>query len=76
MPTYRYTGDVPTVFIGLQKDGTTWTPSRGDEITVDVTVGHPWLKRIEDTGELKVPDRAPRVAVASVPDPAPDPKTS
>jgi len=41
--TYRYTGSVPTVFIGLEKDGVTWTPQPGDEITVSSPHPHPYL---------------------------------
>lgn len=46
MPTYRYTGDVPTVFITLQKDGHTWVPSKGDEIDSQDEIGHPLLELI------------------------------
>lgn len=76
MPTYRYTGDVPTVFVGLQKDGVTWTPSKGDEITVDVTIGHPWLTRVQTAAEQKVPDKVAKDPVASAPNAAPDPEIS
>lgn len=76
MPTYRYTGDVPTVFVGLQKDGVTWTPSKGDEITVEVTIGHPWLTRVQNAAEQKVPDKVAKAPVASAPSAAPDPEIS
>ena len=46
MPKYRYTGDVPTVFITLQKDGHTWVPSKGDEIDSQEEIGHPLLELI------------------------------
>jgi hypothetical protein len=75
MPTYRYTGDVPTVFIGLQKDGVTWTPSKGDEITVEVPVGHPWLERVKDVVDEKVPEKVAKPAVPATPDATPDTKT-
>jgi hypothetical protein len=44
MPTYRYTGDVPTVFISMRKDGRTWVPDKGDEIEWPEQVGHPFLE--------------------------------
>jgi len=44
MPTYRYTGDIPTVFISMRKDGKTWVPDKGDEIEWPEEVGHPFLE--------------------------------
>ncbi len=75
MPTYRYTGDVPTVFVGLQKDGVTWTPSKGDEITVEMTVGHPWLTRVQDVVEVKASDKVTKAPAPSTPDSSGDSKT-
>lgn len=46
MPTYRYTGDVPTVFTTMRKDGVTWVPSTGDTIDLDSDPGHPWLELV------------------------------
>jgi hypothetical protein len=43
---YRYTGDVPTVFISLQKDGETWMPSSGDVIEVEEAISHPLLEEV------------------------------
>lgn len=46
MPTYRYCGDEPTVFISLSKDGETWVPKRGDEIELEEAVSHPLLELV------------------------------
>lgn len=45
---YRYIGDVPVVFAGLSKDGHTWVPEHGDDITTTTPVAHPWLVLIKD----------------------------
>ncbi len=39
-------GDVPTVFISLKKDGHTWVPKTGDEITSPTPIGHPLLELV------------------------------
>jgi len=46
MHTYRYTGDLPTVFITLQSNGETWVPNNGDTITVDEPIAHPLLVEV------------------------------
>jgi PKD repeat protein len=43
LPKYQYTGDAPTVFITLAKDGHTWVASKYDTIEVDEPVSHPLL---------------------------------
>lgn len=45
--TYRYNGDLPTVFISLSKEGHTWVPETGDTITTVVPVAHPLLELID-----------------------------
>jgi len=52
VPRYQYTGDLPTVFITLQKDGETWVPKTGDTIDVDATVDHPLLALIADNPKV------------------------
>ena len=44
--TYRYTGDVPTVFTTLVKDGKTWTPETGDTIRLESPIAHPLLELV------------------------------
>ena len=61
---YRYTGDLPTVFIHLRDDNGTWTPSKDDEIEWHEAVQHPLLELVShDTDEpeieLNVPDEVP-----------------
>jgi hypothetical protein len=46
MPTYRYTGDVPVVFVSLIKDDQTWVPSTGDTIDLDFEVEHALLELV------------------------------
>lgn len=47
MPTYQYTGDATVVFINVQNpDGSTWTASNGDQITVDYELSHPCLELV------------------------------
>lgn len=48
MSRYRYTGDAPTVFTTLQKDGHTWVPSKGDEIEIAEGVSHPLLELVSN----------------------------
>ena len=43
MATYQYTGDLPTTFIHLQKDGHTWQPNKGDTIELNEPIDHPLL---------------------------------
>lgn len=44
MPTYQYTGDLPTVFISItDANGHTWTPHKGDTIVLPYAVHHPHL---------------------------------
>ena len=52
---YRYTHDVPNVFIDLVKDGHTWVPNKGDTITTDTAVNHPYLELVEDEVEQETP---------------------
>jgi hypothetical protein len=57
MPTYRYLGDLPTVFISLVKDGHTFAPNKGDTIDWPVPIGHPLLELVVDeVPETKVGD--------------------
>lgn len=51
MPTYRYTGDLPTVFITLRTANGTWVPSKGDEIEWHEALAHPLLELVEDVDE-------------------------
>jgi hypothetical protein len=44
-------GDLPTVFITLQKDGHTWVPNTGDTIDLDTEVGHPLLELMTDNAQ-------------------------
>lgn len=74
--TYRYTGDVPTVFVSLEKDGATWTAKPGDAITVDGLVGHPLLTRVKDVPDEKVPEKVAKPVVAVTAEATPEPKTS
>ena len=48
MPTYEYTGEADTVFTTLAKDGHTWVATRGDRITVDSPLSHPFLSLVSD----------------------------
>lgn len=59
MPTYRYTGDAPTVFVGIRKDGHTWEPSHGDTVTTDRPVGHPLLERVAADEVVVRPKKSP-----------------
>ena len=43
MPTYEYTGDADTTFTTLAKDGHTWVATKGERITVDTALSHPFL---------------------------------
>ena len=52
MFTYVYTGDEPTAFISLRKDGVTWTPSKGDEIESDEVLRHPLLAIVPPKQEI------------------------
>lgn len=67
--TYTYDGDVPTVFVSLQKDGATWVPKHGDTITTDEPVAHPLLRLTAQTTD-EVPDVpvVPELAEVSVPE--------
>lgn len=49
--TYKYIGPVPTVFITIKKDGETWVPNPGDEVTLDYPVFHPWLELVTEVGD-------------------------
>lgn len=49
MPTYRYTGDVPVVFVSLIKDSQTWMPSTGDTIDLDSEIEHALLELVVST---------------------------
>ena len=52
---YRYTGDLPTVFISLVKDGHTFAPNKGDTIDWPTAIGHPLLELVvEEVPETKV----------------------
>ena len=48
MYTYRYTGDLPTVFVSLIKDGHTWMPSKGDTIDSTDPISHPLLEFVDE----------------------------
>lgn len=45
---YRYTGDVPTVFITLMKNGHTWVPKRDDTYSSLTPITHPLLELVVD----------------------------
>jgi len=55
MPTYRYVGDLPTVFISLVKDGHTFAPNKGGTIDWPTAIGHPLLELVvEEVPATKV----------------------
>lgn len=43
---YRYTGDLPTVFVTLRDSHGTWTPSKGDTYKSPVEIQHPLLELV------------------------------
>lgn len=51
--TYRYTGDLPTVFISLVRDGRSWAPNKGDTIDWPTPIGHPLLELVPEVPEPK-----------------------
>ena len=53
MFTYRYTGDLPTVFLSLVQDGRSWVPNKGDTITWPTLIGHPLLELVTDVPATK-----------------------
>jgi len=58
VPTYKYTGDVPTVFITLQdSNGETWVPSFGDQIVSDTEISHPLLAPVSVTTKKQEPEK-------------------
>jgi hypothetical protein len=64
--TYRYTGDVPTAFITIQKNGHTWVPSKDDTIKWPYPLAHPLL---EEVIKEAVPARsADKATVPAVPE--------
>ena len=65
MPTYKYVGDLPTVFISLTKDGRTFMPSKGDTIDWPVPIGHPLLELVVET-PAPVVEKAPETKVGGV----------
>ncbi len=58
--TYRYLGDLPTVFINLRKDDQTWCPNKGDTYTSPIPVQHPLLELLTE-----VKDEPPTAPVAA-----------
>jgi hypothetical protein len=54
--TYRYTEPMSVVFIGLQKDGKTWEPSKGDTITSPTPINHAFLELVDDKPAKPEPD--------------------
>lgn len=63
MPRYRYTGDFPVVFAGIQNpNGSTWAPRAGDEIDTH-PVSHPLLVEVQPPKPVK-----PEPASASDPE--------
>jgi hypothetical protein len=73
MPTYCYTGDMPTVFINMRKDGKTWTPRKGDTIKWPATVNHPLLELVVPA--QKSVEKEP-VTVSVEPDDTQSPETA
>lgn len=51
--TYKYLGDLPTVFIHLSKDGHGWMPNKNDTIEWGVPIHHPLLELIKDDAPVQ-----------------------
>lgn len=66
--TYRYIGSCPSIFTTLEKDGSTWMPNEGDEITLSEAVNHPLLQLLNNNDSQSSTSKGLVPTVVTVPD--------